>query len=149
MLLCTIYACLLYHDFFSILSGDETQNLCYNSPNWNYMILLPASFNITLVSIIIEPRCASHTYTPRSSSVVFNICNSYCLSCSLRETLNLSLPFKAGLIVEPWDMMEPLCRHLRNWSFSYWHDSTAVPDIVIYCIFISLMVPWRPSLIVR
>jgi hypothetical protein len=22
--------------------------------------------------------CASHTYKPRSSSVVFNICNTYC-----------------------------------------------------------------------
>ena len=135
--------------FFFILSGDETQNLCYNSPSWNYMIVLPASFNITLLSIVIELNCASHTYKPRSSSVVFNICNSYCLSCSLLVALNLSFPLTAALIDVSWDMMKRLRNHLRVGFFSYWHDSTAVPGIVIYCIFISLMVPWRPSLIVR
>ena len=134
---------------FFILSGDETQNLCYNSPNWNYMIVLPASFNITLVSIVVDLICASHTYKPRSSSVVFNICNSYCFSCSWLVVLNLSLPLKTGLIVESWDMIKFLRSHLRVGLFSYWHDSTAVPGIVIYCIFISLMVPWRPSLIIR
>jgi hypothetical protein len=38
-------------------------------------------------------------------------------------------------IVGPWDMMESLCHHLRARSLSYWHDSTAVPGIVIYCVF--------------
>jgi hypothetical protein len=51
-----------------------------------------ASLNITLVSVVIELSCASHTYKPRSSTVVFNICNSYCLSSSLLVALNLSLP---------------------------------------------------------
>jgi hypothetical protein len=51
-------------------------------------------------------------------------------------TLSLSL-LSVGLIVEPWDMMEPLWYHLRLRSFSYWHDSTAVPGIVIYCVFVS------------
>ena len=135
--------------FFLILSGDETQNLCYNSPNWNYMIVLPASFNITWVSVIIALSCVSHTYKPRTSSVVFNICNPYCLSYSLLVALNLSLPLKARLIVEFWDMMNTPFRHLRDGFCSYWHDSTTVPGIVIYCVCISLMVPWRPSLIIR
>ena len=139
---------LMYHVFF-ILSGDETQNLCYNSPDWNYMILT-ASFNITLVSVIIELSCASHTYKPRSSSVVFNICNTYCLSSSLLMALNLSLPLTAaGLIVESWDMMKSLFRHFRLGNCSYWQNSTTVPGRVIYCVFISLMVPWRPSSIVH
>ena len=78
-------------------------------------MILPASFNITLVSVITELfGCASHTYKPRSSSVVFNICNSYCLSCILLVTLNLSDPLKAGLIVESWDMMELLRRQLST-----------------------------------
>jgi hypothetical protein len=105
---------------------NETQNLCKTPPDWNYVIL-PARLNITLVSVVIELSCASHTYKPRSSTVVFNICNSYCLSSSLLVPLNLSLPLKAGLIVESWDMMKPLFRHLRVGIFSYWHDSTAVP----------------------
>jgi hypothetical protein len=34
--------------------------------------------------------------------------------------LNLSLPLTAGgLIVEPWDMMEPLFHHLRLGNCSY------------------------------
>ena len=112
-------------------------------------MILPARLNITLVSVVIELSCAPHTYKPRSYSVVFNICNSYCLSFGLMVALNLSLPLKAGLIVESWDMMNFPCRHLRVGIFSYWHDSTTVPGIVIYCIFISLVVPLRPSLIVR
>jgi hypothetical protein len=136
--------------FFYILNGIAMRRKTFVKRHLTEIIwFLPASLNITLVSITIELNCASHTYTPRSSSVVVNICNSYCFSCSLSVTLNLSLPLKAALIVEPWDMMEPLCHHLRTVSFSYWHYIIAVPGIAIHCIFISLMVPWRPSLIVR
>jgi hypothetical protein len=80
-------------------------------------MILPASLNITLVSVVLESSCASHTYTRRSSYVVFNICNSYCLSCILLVTLNLSDPIKAGLIVESWDMMELLRRHISKVGF--------------------------------
>ena len=135
--------------FFYILSGVAMRRKTFVKRHLTEIMILPASLNITLVAVVIELSCASHTYKPRSSSVVFNICNSYCFSCSLRVTLNLSLPLKAALIFWPLDMMEPLCHHLRAGSFSYWHDSTAVPGIAIYCIFISLMVPWRPSLIIR
>jgi hypothetical protein len=71
------------------------------------------------------------------------------LSFGLMVALNLSLPLKAGLIDVSWDIMKSLFRHLRAGNFSYCHDSTAVPVIVIYCIYISLMVPWRSSLIIR
>jgi hypothetical protein len=61
--------------------GDETQNICFNSANWNY-IILPASLNITLVSVVIELSCASHTYKPRSS-ISMKLSKRMSTSCTL------------------------------------------------------------------